>query len=280
MWMPTKTRFLGRRPSASSHISLIDAITDAGLTSNLKICLDAGDADSYDGTSQSWLDLSGNGHDFYRGVTSGSEASDPTFNGSVGGLSSAEYFSFDGGDNFIYDTTNETWMQDIHKDGAIYSILCCYYPITSGSICGTAGSSGTAIGFKFRVPSGDLLIDVQNGSGNASSASSTDGAVITNSAWNIGGLSYNEPAGSGGSFYYANGSYAQSDASDTFDGTYSSPSSSNAANTFAIGCSGGTGDRLTSGSRMAWFAVWAGTALSKANFDTLYAALKGRVGLS
>lgn len=78
---------------AGGGTSLINTLSNLGLLTNLKLCLDAGDLNSYDGSSQTWKDLSGNGTDFYRGATSGSEASDPTFNPVGNGGTYQDYFS-------------------------------------------------------------------------------------------------------------------------------------------------------------------------------------------
>ena len=48
--------------SGQANVSLIDILTALGLTTNLKLCLDAGDSVSYDGTSQDWVDRSGAGN--------------------------------------------------------------------------------------------------------------------------------------------------------------------------------------------------------------------------
>jgi hypothetical protein len=99
--------------------SLWQVIQECGLTSNCKLCLDAGDSSSYDGSSQTWYDLSGNGFDWYCGATSGAEASDPTFNGSAGGKSPSEYWSFDGGDWFVMAVAEPSWINNLHKDNAL-----------------------------------------------------------------------------------------------------------------------------------------------------------------
>ena len=62
---------------------LIDYIGELSLNSNLVLCLDAGDANSYT-SGQKWLDRSGNGYDFFLGTTDSVQASDPTFNGTPG----------------------------------------------------------------------------------------------------------------------------------------------------------------------------------------------------
>src|SRR5688572_10725967 len=107
--------------------TLLTILNGLGLTANLKLCLDAGDNLSAPAAATSWLDRSGNGYDFFRGTTSGADATDPTFNGTPGELSAAEYWSFDGGDFFRYDTTNETWMQNLHKNNALLSFFCWLY---------------------------------------------------------------------------------------------------------------------------------------------------------
>ena len=72
------------------------------LTTNLNLCVDAGDISSYDGSSQTWTDRAA-GNNLFRGTTSGSEAENPTFVGTAG--TPTAYFSFDGGDYFISSTS-------------------------------------------------------------------------------------------------------------------------------------------------------------------------------
>ena len=131
-------------------LSFYDVINALGLTGGLKLVLDAGDVSSYS-SGQSWLDLSGNGYDFYLGDTSSSESSDPTFNGTPGNLSTSEYFAFDGGDYFIYDSANETWMQNIHKDNAKFTICIWFkFGTQDHALIGDAGNSN---GFIFEISS-------------------------------------------------------------------------------------------------------------------------------
>ena len=109
----------------SSEANFYEDIVTAGLTSGLRVVLDAGSADA--GSGQSWLDVSGNGVDFFRGADGNSSTDDPAYNGTLGNLSSSEYYSYDGGDFFTYDSTNESWMQDMHKDNAEFSIAMWLY---------------------------------------------------------------------------------------------------------------------------------------------------------
>lgn len=261
--------------------TLAQAITDAGLTANSKLVLDAGDSASYSGAGQSWLDRSGGGYDFFRGATSGAEASDPTFTGSSGDLTSATYWSFDGGDYFTYDTTNEAWMQTLHKDGAVISaIAAVYLPnlVASAGLWGTSGNSPGPGSRMYFTDSEQLSYQVGKGSDPDVLVKSTDAGISTG-AWHIVGLSVNENGGNV-SFFYVDGAYKQTGASNTFDAAYTNPSAANAAYTMQIAAMGNNEKMFESGARLGFLGIWQGTALSKANFDTLYADLKGRYGLS
>jgi hypothetical protein len=120
--------------SGGGDQTLLQMIQAESLTSGLKLCLDAADSASYSGSGQSWLDTSGNGYDFFRGATSASEASDPAFFGAPGAKSLNEYWQNDGaGDCFTYDSSVETWMSNLHKDGAKWSLIFVYDPNNSVS---------------------------------------------------------------------------------------------------------------------------------------------------
>lgn len=265
------------------NLSIYDAIVAAGLTTNLKLCLDAGDAASYS-SGQKWLDLSGNGHDFFRGATSGVDATDPTFNGVAGGLSAAEYFSFDGGDFFQYDTTNEAWMQTLHKDGAVFTILAVVYVVSGAEknyFFITSGTDASGIGTYAGISgSGKITLFVPNGSV-ASINATSDGSLAT--GWHLVAISANENGGASAGFFYLDGAYAQKGSADTWNPAYASPSASSASATARIGSiplvGSGFQDFNASTSRISGLAMWQGTALSKANLDTLWAMLRGRFAL-
>lgn len=261
----------------SSNLSLYEAIIAAGLTSNCKLVLDAGDASSYS-AGQSWLDRSGNGYDFFRGATSGSNTDDPTFTGSAGDLTSSTYWSFDGGDFFTYDTTNEAWMEALHKDNALFSLIASVY-IPDAAVHGVFGTMGTAttnIGVRLQFTTVEKLQFIV--AGGASALNKTTDNAVSAGAWHIIGLSIDEAGGSV-SFFYTDGGYSQVSASNTFDAAYLSPSSSSATYTMQIGAAGNNGFPLANTTRLGFLGIWQGTALSKANFDTLYASTKGRYGL-
>jgi hypothetical protein len=71
------------RVSSGRRGDAVYIICRLGLVTNCKLVLDAGEASSYT-SGQSWLDLSGNGYDFFLGSTSGAAANDP-FGGPLGG---------------------------------------------------------------------------------------------------------------------------------------------------------------------------------------------------
>lgn len=252
--------------------TLMQVLTDATLTTNLKLCLDAGDSASYDPAVQTdkWLDRSGGGYDFCLGSGTGVDASDPTFNGSAGSLQS--YWSSDGGDRFTYDTTNETWMQSLHKNSAIFS--CVFFVNSSASsewplFC---TSDGGTTGILITLLFGRLYLSVLNGTTTVLSADALNTA-LSEDRYHMIGVSLNEATGAGGGFLYADGVYDQVGGSDTFNSTYTSPSAGNAGITAS--CFYGA----PTGSRIAAMAVWQGTALTKANMDTIWAAMRGRFGI-
>ncbi len=264
--------------SPSADLSLIGIITDLGLTTNLKLCLDAGDANSYDPGVQTakWLDTSGNGYDFYRGTSTGGDGAEPTFNGSAGGLSSSEYWSFDGGDYFSYDTTNEAWMENLHKDNAALSFFVAVYPqtVSSSHRLFSTHVSDVLIGVDFSVANvsgAKFRFRVGNGSSNPLSIS-TSGTIST-ANWNILQGSINEATGAGGAILKIGSATAES-----FSSTYSSPSSGASAGS-SIGAAPDGTRPLTASSRLACLAIWEGTALTSTNLTDLYDAIKGRFGL-
>lgn len=266
--------------AANNDATLRQAIDTAGLTTNLKLCLDAGDIDSYSGSGQKWLDRSGGGYDFFRGTSASSQSSDPTFTGSAGDTFSGTYWALDGGDFFVYDTTNESWMQTIHQNAAIFSALVAVYVpdlSTTAAICGTHTGSND-FGFSIELSSAERpVLNVGDGSQSFTFVGDT---ALTTGAWNILGMSITE-AGGDASFMYLNGAYNQVSASNTFNASFTASVGNNANSAFTIGARGADGSAaLPSGSRIAALGFWQGTALSKANFDTLHGILRTRFGIA
>lgn len=251
---------------------LLYVLRKLGLTSNLRLCLDAGDAESYS-SGQSWLDRSGNGYDFFRGADGSATGSDPTFNGTAGGRSSAEYWSFDGGDYFTYDTTNETWMQNLHKNNALFTLLMWWY-VTSGDTLALWGSNGgagsTGTGMHIYHSASALRFRVVNAT--ATVLDTTSGLTIP-TGWVMIGLSVDEAAGASGGLWFCNGN------TETFDTTYSSPSSGNASNTMQIAARGNASNPSANGTRCAQFMAWEGRALTLGEIQAVFQVTRSRFGV-
>lgn len=254
--------------------SLLQIINSLGLQTNLKLCLDAGDAASYDPSVQTakWLDTSGNGCDFYRGSSTGGDAAEPTFNGTAGALTSNEYFSFDGNDYFSYDSANETWMDALHNDGAIWSAFAMVnLPSTSIINIFTTGAAATYYGAGIGLNTNTLRLSVTTPT-TAQNSNASAGAVTT-SAWGPLGYGLSENGGSSGSSFIITGGST---------GTWNASNSlvaSNAPGPATIGASAAKTNLLPAGSKLACLAVWQGTALTTTNLSDIYNAIKGRFGL-
>lgn len=251
--------------------TLFEILTSLGLTSNLQLCLDAGDSASYS-SGQSWLDRSGNGYDFFRGTTSASQATDPTFNGTAGAIRSTEYWSFDAGDFFTYDTTNETWMENLHKNNAVHTLLCWVYPgsvATNQAMAGTVGATGSGTGFGFQIDAGAaLLFQARNAGVVALNVNTT--ATFSATAWQMGAVALDEAA--------ATGTLQINSTQESFTSTYSSPAAGAASQTMQIGARGNAQTPLVANSRMAMFAAWS-SKLTDAQLLSIYTATRGRFGV-
>jgi hypothetical protein len=253
----------------------IGAIRALGLETNLQLCLDAGDNASAPSGATSWLDTSGNGHDFFRGAAGTGEATDPTQNGTPGALTSAEYWSFDGGDFFTYDTTNETWMQNLHKDNAAYSAAMWVFApsalgATNNDLIATRQPSAT--GWQMDIPgtTGRLQLFVGNGAGSVCNPATT--ATVNANAWNFVACSLDESVGANGCVLQIN------DTQELKTSTYTSPSSGDAAGTMKIGGSVAPGNMLVSGFRIASLSMWS-RALSAAELTNYLNATRDRYGI-
>lgn len=262
-----------------SGAALMATLTTAGLTTNLKLCLDAGDAASYDPGVQTdkWLDRSGGGYDFFRGSGTGGDAADPTFTGAAGYLPS--YWNFDGGDYFTYNTTNETWMQNLHKNNAVFTVVAFYRQAGANEFNVFGDVTGASVtGMRVGVSNvGKPTFGVWNATANVTNKTADTGMSTTLD--HMVGLSLNEATGAGGGFFYSDGAYNQVAAANTFDSTYTSPAAGNATATLNVAALGSGDACLASGDRLYCVAIWQGTALTKANMDTIWAAMRGRFGI-
>lgn len=245
-------------------------IQGLGLGTSLLVCLDAGDINSYDGSSQTWANTAPGsvGTDFYRGSGSGSDGADPTFNGTAGALTESEYFSHDGGDYFT--EVSSGWGDDeFHKDGATFTIAGIWYIANFGNYQGlysTAINLASQIGIHWfiNVTNGIFVVQARNGSGLPLNVATTMSA--TNGAWAFGALSVDENGGSSSGLVLWNSS------TETFNPSYTSPSSSAATQPSVIGWASFP---LRSGSRIGALGVW-NRALSSVELASLRAACKAQ----
>lgn len=254
--------------SGAAPATFYTDLVDLGFSTNLKLVLDAGAAASYS-SGQKWLDLAGGGYDFFRGSSASAASDDPTFNGTPGGSSSSEYWGFDGGDVFTYDTTNETWMTNMAEDGAQFTIIMWVYTGGAGNnaFAGTGASSGTS--WNFHEDGGGKINWVVRNSG-TSVLEIKRGDALATGAWKMVSVRMVEAtpvADIGIDTDYTN-----------FTSGYSSPPSGAHATSMKFSDFGG-GDLFKSGGRIAAVFMWEGSALSTANITTIFNATKTRFGL-
>jgi hypothetical protein len=272
-------QYTGFGGGGDDDLSFIGILTSLGLTTDLELCLDAGDSVSYT-SGQTWTDRSGSSHHFYRGDSASSAADDPTFNGTAGNLSSNEYFSFDGGDWFGLTQSNPAWVNNLHKDNAKWTAFVAAYPTNGGldsddQVVGTHGgeAAGIGIGWVFRKNELTMRVSTRDGGGNPAEMEDESALTWNADAWNIAGVAVDEGGGASASAHLVNGS------TETFNGAATAPTASNATYTIEIGRAGGpSGFIMDNGSRMACFAMWS-DALSTTNMLAIRNKLKGRFGI-
>lgn len=265
--------------AARQGTSFYNTLTNLGLLSNLKICLDAADLNSYDGSAQTWKDLSGNGNHFYRGATSSGGSDDPTFNGVAGRESLNEYFSYDGGDFFTLSVANPSWLNAAHKAGGKLSMAQWVYtalvtsPTTqavgqSGDVGATSGAvEVTSIQATAMKPGLGIL----NDAGIAYTKSPT-GLYATNT-WNFFAVAYDFSTGTVS--LNLNGT-----AENFTSQSLSTPSTGDATGAMQIGNDGSGGGSIyeLTGSRIGEYAMWS-AALSAAQLAALFTARRGKYGV-
>lgn len=261
--------------------TMVDVIKHLGLQDGLRLVVDAGDSNSTSGSSQVWSDTSGNSYAFNRGTTSGAQSSDPTFNGVAGRQSSAEYFSYDGGDFFRAAQSNPAWITNIHKNSAIFTLAQWVYLHNVGSTSvpwGGMGDAGNADGFAYNGfqfgYSSSVLRRLNLAISNEATVDwvylKNSSAACNNNAWNFCAVSMNEAAGT--LQFQINGT------SESYTSqSYSSPAAGNAEATMEIGAIGAGTGKVASGSRSNSALGWS-RELSASELASLYNASKAKFG--
>ena len=262
-----------------SNQKLITVLTQLGLTGNLKLCLDAGDGDSFT-AGDKWLDRSGGGYDFHRGEDATTDGTEPTFNGTAGALSANEYFSVASKpDYFRYDSTVESWMDNLFHDNADWAFLCWYWPssntpTTTNVIFDTTGdvSGSNGVFSDFTGASGNRLRLLVQKTGATPLSVTADDVSLPLDQWHFVGARISEAGGAGASFFYRDGGYWQVSAADTFNGAYTAPGVGASNDTMHLLASGDQAFAAANGTRIAMLAMFEGGGLTKANFDAIYDA--------
>lgn len=240
---------LGR---SRNKYTALQAAQACGQTANLHWCLDAGDAASYDGSSQTLTDVSGSGINFYRGTTSGADSTDPTFSGTSGNLSSNEYFSSDAGDFFTKASANSTAINNMHKNNAAWTVITAFYhDVTAeNSLFGDNGSfnTGTGVQFQSRTTGAGANTLFRVFVDNVKIIEQGATILKTSNAWEICAISVDEAS--------AFGLIRSLHAETTFSSTYSSTSTTDATYTMNIGARGNGYLPMTSTQRIAISMMW------------------------
>lgn len=255
---------------------MLTTLRRLGLTEGLKLCLDAGDSNSWPGSGGKWLDRSGGGYDFFLGTDATAQTTDPTFNGAVGKRSSGEYFSFDGGDYFSYDTTNESWMKALHKAGAVSFVALVY--LGSDALCDIVATSAAGASYrgctlyysatnnKFQFTTYDTTpASVTIGSAGPDISASLPGLFFVGLTTTIGSGSAYTINVNGVNYSDAWGAFAPSVTDPTYD--------------MKIGSLADANNKDPSGTRLHALSVWQGTALTADNLTAIWNSVRSKYGL-
>lgn len=260
--------------NAITDLNFLQMIQAAGADSGLNFCLDAASDLSYNpggawsNPTQRWRDLTGQGNDFWRGSSSSSQSSDPTFNGTVGGLSANEYFSSDG-DDIFQETAEHTFAETWHKDNAAFSIVCVLYLVSPGANI-FANNGGGANGIIFSAATGTQLTIAVSESDPAPSGQVLLRATSAKPSANAIGfyaVALDETVGANGVTLQINTTR------EKFTSTYSSPGTLGSFAPYRFGRV--TTQSLASGTRFYVIAGWS-RRLSDTELDAIYAQLKAR----
>jgi hypothetical protein len=239
-----------------------------GLTGNLQIVLDAGDRASYPGSGDTWTDLAPAATNFAR-----TGASSPTFNGTANNKTKNEYFSFDGADFWTKSTANAAWMDNVHKDNAVFSLAAMVHvpSFSNMAICGTNGGAG-GTGFHVLISgAGAMVFGVLN-AGVAVIAVDSGAALLTAGAWNFVSLALDESVGATGIDWNINGVTAQSTS------TFTAPSAGAASQTMQIGARGNGSLPLINTSRLGCIAMWS-SKRTASQLEQVRNAIRPRFGI-
>lgn len=199
-------------------------------------------------------------YDFNLGATSSAEGSDPTHSGT--------YWTFDGGDYFTAASAATAFLKDMHKAGSEWTIEAWWYSAGDGGNVNPIFDSGTVDGggsdtsrgvifgdFGYQVnPQNRWGVRVKQDSGGGSSLNAYLSAAPATNTWHHHAVSF---TGGAGCFLWLDGAVAASNlGATTWDGTLSSPGTTDPANAARIGARGDGAFRVANGSRLGILRVY------------------------
>ncbi len=246
-------------------------LTPAHVTDGLVFMLDPGSYSS----GQVWGSAP---YDFNLGSGGGSDSADPTHAGT--------YWTFDGGDYFTAASAATAFLKNMHKAGSEWTIEAWWYSTGSGGNVHPIFDSGTVDGGGSDMsrgvifgeqgslvnPEGRWGVRVMRDSGGVPSLNAYLATPPALNAWHQHAVSF---TGSGGSFFWLDGAVAGSNlGSTTWDGTLSSPGTTDTANPARIGARGDGAFRVANGSRLGIIRVY-NRALSQAELTQNWLADRG-----
>ncbi len=235
------------------------------------------DPESYS-SGQVWGDAP---YDFNLGSDSGADGADPTHNGT--------YWTFDGGDYFTAASAATAFIKNMHKAGAEFTIEAWWYYNGGGSNVhpifdsGTSDQSGSDMsrgvifgdmGVIAPPAAGSFGFRVKQDSGGGTSFSVHLTTPLT-TGWHHLTISYQQGAGS---FLWVDGAPASTNLGSTWDGTLSSPGTTDPASPARIGARGDGTFRVASGSRIGTLRVY-DRALSQSELLQNWNAERATYGL-
>ena len=206
-------------------------------------------------------------YDYHLGSTSSADSNDPTH--------SSSYWAFDGDDYFTAAAAATTFIKGMHKDGAVFTIEAWWYRGAAGSNVNPIWDSGTSDqggsdmsrGVIFADqgsqdnPEGRWGVRIKRDSGGGTALNVYLNSAPALDAWHHHAVSF---TGAANSFLWLNGAIAACNlGSTTWDGTLSSPGTSDPTNPARIGARGDVAFHVGSGNRLGMLRIY-NRALSSA----------------
>jgi hypothetical protein len=263
--MLTTTQLAGFGVNGSPF--LLDIIAELGLSTSLNFVLDVADLRSYNGSSQTWTDATGQGNSFFLGADGSATATDPTFNGTAGEPSEATYFSFDGGDYFT-ESAAHTFADNWHKNNGAFSIAGIFYTVNQAAetmYFANGANAANMDGVGIIVQGASETVQIAHSDAAATRAVETLTA-LTQDAWNYIGISCDEATTT------FNGRINATTTSGTFTASTNADANSQP---LRIGAPGDAVGPVASGTRIACLAAWS-TSIGATSLEGLYTRLKSR----